>query len=199
MRAVGVSDREEPSRVALQIKRWVIAALGMGFLGLTVDVFLEHYFTMHSMRSPQWIPVAFGPLAGAITLVTAWRFEAMTLRLFSIASWISVCVGGVGLYYHGRALVRNLEKFADLLDWQTLLAILPHVPPLGAPMAFVGMGVLGLLVHTCALKLESVLLPTAARGVDRPRPTPLAYGLFALAFLVLVLVPFIPALIHRLF
>ena len=194
-----VTGHEGSTRLALQIKRWLVAALGMGFFGLTVDVFLEHYFTMHSMRSPQWIPVAFGPLAGAITLVAAWRFGTMTLRLFSIASWISICVGGLGFYYHARALARNLESFADLFDWQTLSAILPHVPPLGAPGAFAAMGLVGLLAHTCALKLETVLAPTAARGAERRRSTLLAYGLFGLAFFLLLLAPFIPALIHRLF
>lgn len=154
----GVSDREDPISIAFQVKRWLVAALGVGFFGLAADVFMEHYFTMHSMRPAQWIPLAFGPVAGAIALATAWRFPSMTLRPFSIVSWVSIGVGALGLYYHGRALARNLETFTDLLDVNTLFAILPHVPPLGAPMAFVSMGVLGLLVHTGALKLKTLLL-----------------------------------------
>ena len=175
--------------VAVQIKRWLLVALGLGFLGLTVDVFLEHYFTIHSMREPQWIPVVFGPLAGAIALVTAWRFEAVSLWLFSLASWLSLGVGGLGLFFHGRAVARNFEHFAELLDPQALFAILPHATPLGAPMAFVGIGILGLLVHTCAVKLEHMV---------RPR-TRTASVVFALAFLLLVLAPLSPLLIHVLF
>ncbi len=183
----------EVARIALQIKRWLLAALGLGFFGLTADVFMEHYFTMHSMRYQQWIPVAFAPLAGIVALATAWRFDAVTLRLFSAASWISIAVGGLGLYFHANAVVRNLESFTD---WQTLLAVLPHSPPLGAPAAFVGTGALGLLAHTCALKLETVLV---GRGATQPEPTLQSRGLFAVAFVLLVLAPLMPVLIHWLF
>lgn len=188
-----------PTRVALRIKRWLVAAVGMGFLGLTLDVFLEHYFTIHSMRSPQWTPVVFGPLAAAVALITAWRFDATMLRLFSGAAWISIGIGTLGLYYHGWALARNFESFADLVDLQALFAVLPHTPPLGAPGAFVAMGVLGLLVHTCALKLENMLATGAAPRVETRRPAALAYALFGLAFVVLALIPFVPAVLHRLF
>ena len=157
-------DHTGSIHVALQIKRGLLGFIGMGFLGLTIDVFLEHYFTMHSMRQPQWIPIVFGPLGGAVT-------------------------GGLGLYYRGMAVARNLESLLDLLDWQTLFAVLPHAPPLGAPMAFVGMGVLGLLVPTCTLKLEHLVRPRSLA----------ADALFALAFLLLVLAPLSPMLIHVLF
>jgi hypothetical protein len=65
-------EQEGSIHVALQIKRWLLGFLGLGFWGLTVDVFLEHYFTIHSMRQPQWIPIVFGPLAGVMTLLAAW-------------------------------------------------------------------------------------------------------------------------------
>ncbi len=183
------SDRLDPDRsinVALKIKRWLLGFLGLGFWGLAADVFLEHYFTIHSMRPPQWIPVVFGPLAGVIALVTAWRFDALTLRLFGLAAWLSIATGGLGLYYHGTAVTRNLDSLRDLLNSQTLFAVLPHAPPLGAPMAFVGMGVLGLLAHTCAQRLEHLA---------RPR-TRAADVLFVLAFLLLVLGPLSPMLVH---
>ncbi|MBI4639993.1 MAG: hypothetical protein HY731_04830 [Candidatus Tectomicrobia bacterium] len=151
------------------------------------------------MRQPQWVPVAFGPLAGVITLVAAWWFEAITLRLFAIACSISMIIGGLGLYYHGMAVARNFESVADLLNWRMLFAALPHAPPLGAPMAFVGMGVIGLLVHTCALKLERVLMPEEADGVEPQTHTLTASTLFILAFLLLVLAPLSPMLIHLLF
>jgi hypothetical protein len=189
MTHTGPPEHEGSIHMALQIKRWLLAFLGLGFWGLTVDVFLEHYFTIHSMRQPQWIPIVFGPLAGVMTLLAAWRFEAMTLRLFGLAAWISISIGGLGLYYHGVAVARFLESPLELLDVQVLFAVLPHTPPLGAPMAFVGMGVLGLLVHTCALKLEHLV---------RPRSLP-ANAVFALVFLLLVLAPLSPMLIHVLF
>lgn len=180
---------EGPIELALQIKRWLLGALGLGFLGLTVDVFLEHYFATRSIRPQQWIPIVFGPLAGAIALVTAWRLEAVTLRLFAYTSSISIGVGGLGLYFHGQAMARNFESFSEIFNWQWLFGVLPHAPPLGAPTAFVGMGVLGLLVHTCALKLQDMM---------RPR-TRTASVIGALAFLLLVLLPLSPTLVHLLF
>ncbi len=175
--------------VALQMKRWLLVALGLGFGGLTVDVFLEHYFAIRSIRAQQWIPIIFGPLAAATALVTAWRFAGVMLRLFAVASWVSIGVGLVGLYFHGHAVTRTVDTFSELLDWQTLLGILPHAPPLGAPTAFVGMGVLGLLIHTCAVKLEHMAAPRTQR----------AYAISALAFLLLVVAPLSPVLIHLLF
>lgn len=197
MTAIDLSEREGSTRVALQIKRWLVGALGMGFLGLAVDVFLEHYISRHSQA--QWIPIVFGPLAGATALVTAWWFEALSLRLFSMACWISIAVGGLGLYYHGMAVIERLESLQGPWTWQALLGVLRYAPPLGAPGAFMAMGILGLLVHTCALKLEHVLPPTTASDAARRRPMPVVYGLFALAFLAIVLVPLVLALIHRLF
>lgn len=180
---------EGPIDLVLRIKRWLLGALGVGFLGLTADVFLEHYFAIRSIRPQQWIPIVFGPLAGAIALVTAWRFEAMTLKLFRIASWVSTGVGALGLYFHAQAMARNFESFSESFDWQWLFGVLPHAPPLGAPTAFVGMGVVGLLVHTCALKLQDMTRP-------RTRTAPV---IGALAFLLLVLLPLSPTLVHLLF
>lgn len=88
----GLPEHDASTQAVLRMKRWLSVFLGMGFLGLTVDVFLEHYFTIHSMRHSQWIPVVFGLLVGAIALGTAWRFEGVTLRLFGIASWISLVI-----------------------------------------------------------------------------------------------------------
>ena len=42
----------------------------------------------------------------------------MTLRLFGIAAWISIVVGGLGLYYHGVAVARYLESSLELSDVQ---------------------------------------------------------------------------------
>lgn len=190
-------DGGGPSRVAFQIKRWLVAALAMWFAGLAVDVFLEHYIALHSLA--QWMPIIFGPLAAATALVTVWRFEGKTLRFFSVVAWISIGIGVLGLYYHAAAVMRRLESFQDLWNLPKLLPVLRYAPPLGAPGAFVAMGVLGLLVHTCALKLENVLVPTGAREPEQKTPTPLAYALFTVAFLAVVLAPFIPAMIHRLF
>jgi len=187
-------DGGGPSRVAFRIKRWLVGALAMGFAGLAVDVFVEHYVTLHSLA--QWMPIIFGPLAAATALVTVWRFEGRTLRFLSVVSWISIGIGVLGIYYHATAVMRRLESVQDLWNWPKLLPVLRYAPPVGAPGAFVAMGVLGLLVHACALKLENVLVRAGARGPDHKAPTPLEYALFTVAFLAVVLAPFIPAVIH---
>jgi len=134
-----------------------------------------------------------------MALVTARRFEGMTLRFFSVVSWISIAIGGLGLYYHAVAATRRFGSLQDLVGWGKVLAVLRYAPPLGAPAAFIGMGVLGLLVHSCALRLENILTAPVGRAAARRTPTALAYGVFGAAFLLLVFAPFIPALIHRLF
>ncbi len=145
------------------------------------------------------MPIIFGPLAGVVALGTAWRLEAMTLRFFWIVSWMSIAIGGLGLYSHGVAVWHRLGGLHDLVDWPKLLAVPRYAPPLGAPAAFVGMGALGLLAHTCVLKLETILAPSAGRRAKPQRPIPLAYALFGLTFVLLVAAPFVPVVLHWVF
>lgn len=125
--------------------------------------------------------------------------EARTLRFFSIVSSMSIAIGGLGLYYHGVAVWHRLGSLHDLVDWPKLLPVLRYAPPLGAPAALVGMGALGLLAHTCALKLENILAPFAGRRAKPRRPMPLAYALFGLTFVLLVAAPFVPVVLHWVF
>lgn len=129
-----VSGYQGSTRLALRIKRWLVAAFGLGFFGVAVDVFLEHYLMLHSPA--QWMPIIFGPLAGVVDLGTAWRFEARTLRFFLIVSSMSIAIGGLGLYYHGVAVWHRLGSPHDLVDWPKLLPGLRYVPPLGAHWVF---------------------------------------------------------------
>lgn len=181
--------------LAHRIKRWLLAAIGLSFTALGVDTFFEHFITLH--HQAQWIPIIFGPVAGMIALATAWRPGPLTLRLFFIAAWLAVAVGVLGLYYHGATLMARLGGSQAPLDWRTLLTTLRYGPPIGAPFAFAGMGVLGLLIRTCSRKLEGILGRDGAAG-ERAAPGLLAYGLFGLAFLALVVAPLMPMVLHRL-
>ncbi len=115
-----------------------------GLLVLTFDSFLEHYFTQRSMKSYQWIPVVFGALATPICFVVAlgMRLRPWSARLFGGASLVSIVVGGLGFYFHMYAILRTLEF---PLSWQDVSTALRFGPPALAPLAFAGVGTLGMI------------------------------------------------------
>lgn len=180
---------------AHRIKRWLLVAIALGFFGLGADTFFEHFITMR--HQAQWIPIIFGPIAGVTALATAWRPHGLLWRLFFTTSWLAVLVGLAGIYYHGASALAQLGDAPGSNGWEALLLQLRVAPPVGAPLAFTGLGVLGLLLQACSRKLERILVQDEG-GAAPASPGPLAYALFVLAFAVLVVAPLLPMLAHRL-
>lgn len=137
------SLRELAARaVCVDCSRFLIMVVCFGFLFLTVDSFLEHYFTQKGIRPYQWIPVIFGSAAFPIALTAVVRLNRITSRMLGAVCLISMLVGGWGFYFHVTAIWGMIDT---PFEWSFLSSALRYGPPMLAPLSFAGLGLLGLV------------------------------------------------------
>ncbi len=118
----------------------VVAAVNELFLGL--DIYLAHYLD-GTIVPNEWIPIAFGPLAGGALLVAgviAQRRRQTATVMATAVLLASIVVGLLGAYFHFvRATLPTGPAGArvtiDLLVWG---------PPLLGPLTFSLVGILGI-------------------------------------------------------
>lgn len=131
-------------RIRLPVSRdqlmLLMAAVNEIFLG--VDISLAHSIS-GAITAGEWIPILFGPTAGALLLVAGWislrRRPAATV-LATVVFILSIIVGLLGAYFH---FIRAILPFApagqrftvDLLIW---------APPILGPLTFCLVGILGI-------------------------------------------------------
>ena len=118
-----------------------------GFLLLLCEVRFEHRAVLLEDWRP-WIPVAFcGFMLAAIPLLN-WMSSTFTRRALLGCYLIALCLGLFGLIVHSEGHL--LERLNELVAvWTSSLQagaeIKAHHPPLLAPLAFTGLGLIGVL------------------------------------------------------
>jgi hypothetical protein len=118
----------------------LMAATNEIFLG--VDIFFAHSIS-GTIRPFEWIPIIFGPIAGALLLIAgliALRKRSLATVIATLVFIASIAVGLLGAYFHlMRAILPNAPAgqrvTIDLLVW---------APPLLGPLTFCLVGVLGI-------------------------------------------------------
>ncbi|MBI3590448.1 MAG: hypothetical protein HY094_03595 [Candidatus Melainabacteria bacterium] len=126
------------------MNRLVVFFLGLGFLVLAFEIYLQHYELL-SAKKIMWTPIVFGTVGGLITILIALIFNKTTYYLFFALMIISIFVGTLGLYLHNRW---RFPAFAGFLFHEKPFdfSILTSYTPLLAPSAFIAMGGLGILI-----------------------------------------------------
>lgn len=118
----------------------LMAATNEIFLG--VDIFFAHQIS-GSIVGDEWIPIIFGPVAGALLLaagLVARRRRDIATVFANVVFLASIAVGLLGAYFHLRyALLPSAPTGArvnvDLLVW---------APPILGPLTFCLVGLVGL-------------------------------------------------------
>jgi hypothetical protein len=127
-----------------QCVEWFVAA-NLGFLG--VDIWLAH--GANRFRDPvEWLPVAFSPVA---VLLLALGLSGAAPRAITRALDIAVAVAAIAIGVAGLVFHLSSAFFVD----RTLRSLV-YSAPFAAPAAYVGVGLLLLL-----LRLE----PAASRAI----------------------------------
>jgi hypothetical protein len=130
-----------PSRWSLA--RVLTLILAGSFLGLLGDIRVEHVDVVRETRLA-WIPLIYSA-AMAVACLLAVTFWNKTSRvLIRILFFLAFIVGGLGVYLH------NHGNFAKVLSssvnaWTDPKMKHPHGPPQTAPLAFAGLGLLGVV------------------------------------------------------
>lgn len=125
--------RNHESRVV-----WFTSA---GFLFLWLDLSLGHV-SAGLKHVGMWLPLLFLPCAAAVSALTAVRPTAVTRRLFRLACYGAIAIGLLGFGFH---LARFWKELKGTVQWEVLMRLMRY-PPLFAPLAVAGVGILGWLV-----------------------------------------------------
>jgi hypothetical protein len=130
----------------LPAHRKVLLFLAGGMVTLVFDAFVAHFkWARHSMNWNQWIPVVYGLIAAVVLAVPALiqlepKVESKVLVFFGL---VGIVVGTLGVYFHLSRVIGNLP------EEHTVEAIgreLKDEPPIFAPAAFAGVGLLLLVL-----------------------------------------------------
>ena len=118
----------------------LMAAINLIFLG--IDIYLAHEIS-GTIVPNEWIPIIFGPVAGAILLVTgliAFRQRPLATMLATTVLTASIVVGLLGVYFHLRR-----ATIPDAPDGeQVTVALLAWGPPFLGPLMFCMVGLFGI-------------------------------------------------------
>jgi len=118
----------------------LLVAVNLIFLG--VDTFLSHYLN-GTIRTGEWIPIIFGPIAGGLLLLAgliAFRNRLLASTVASLTLFASMAVGMLGAYFH---FVRGILPTAPLGD-RVSVDLLIWAPPILGPLYFMLFGLLGI-------------------------------------------------------
>lgn len=115
---------------------------GLGFLLVWLDISLGHVSA--GLEHPgMWAPLIFLPCAATVSMLTAIRAGESLSRVFRVICRAAVLIGILGFFFHFARLLKELK---GAVQWEVVMRLMRY-PPLLAPLAVSGLGVLGLLVN----------------------------------------------------
>lgn len=123
--------------------RKVLLFLAGGMVTLAFDAFVAHFqWNNRTMKWNQTIPIIYGLLALIVLGVVALlpHRERRGVRAMQAMGAIGLLVGGLGMFFHAKSLLEGMDA-----DTKGVIAIgkaLASGPPLFAPSAFAGVGLL---------------------------------------------------------
>ena len=125
------------SRFRVQVTRFA----AIGFLALWADLSLGHL--AGGFRHPgMWVPLITLPIAAAVCEWTVRSPAAASHRALRLMSCAAILIGMLGSTLH---LLRLVSDLRGPIQFDVLLRLMRY-PPLLAPLAVSGLGILGLLI-----------------------------------------------------
>ena len=127
----------------LSLARVLVLLLGGAFVGLMVDIRVEHVDVVRE-RSIAWLPIiysGFMAIACHVAFVLWNKSTRLAMRLLFL---LALVLGGMGFYFHNHG---NLKKviLTSIHAWTDPKMNHSDAPPQVAPLAFAGLGVIGIL------------------------------------------------------
>lgn len=113
-----------------------------GFLFLWLDVLIGH--ASAKFQNPfMWLPVVVLPVSCLLALLTAFRCTDRFIKIVNMLCALVILIGLIGFGFHLHQL---MEDFHGTMQWEIMVRLMRY-PPLMAPIAISGLGVLGLLAN----------------------------------------------------
>jgi hypothetical protein len=120
-----------------RFQKALAAAMAVSGLFNGAEALYSHYKTNYAYRS-QWIPVALAPVL-AVAGFGAVASRRIARTLLPLASLAAIAIGGLGLFYHSRGILRRPGGL------KTPVYNVIYGPPIFAPLLYAATGFLGLL------------------------------------------------------
>jgi hypothetical protein len=125
------------------LPRFLMLLLAGMFVGLMMDIRVEHVEVVHE-KTVAWLPIFFSAIMAVVSFA-AFIFWNRAMRWLILLLCIgSMAVGLTGTYLHSHGYPNRILN-TSIRSWTDKEMTHPDGPPLTAPMAFVGFGVLGAL------------------------------------------------------
>lgn len=139
------------------LNRMIALSLLVGLVGLMSEIRWEHRVEL-GRQWETWIPLVYIALMIIIGIIGLLRWESWGRRLLLFGFAVGIIIGALGVYFHGGDHVfGNLVRV--LTAWRIPVGTNGGVkvssdPPILAPLAFIGVGLLGILVCLRKLRVE---------------------------------------------
>jgi hypothetical protein len=126
------------------LARVLILILAGAFVGLMVDIRVEHVDAVRD-RPIAWLPIIYSAFM-TLACFVAFVFWSKTARLIVFPLFLlAFIVGGMGFYFHNHGDFKEVIK-TSVSAWTDPNMNHSDGPPQTAPLAFAGLGTIGILV-----------------------------------------------------
>lgn len=127
-----------------RIVRGVILFIAFTDLVLAFEAYISHFQVLDSMFITK-LPIVFGLISFFVNIFLAFKNDELSKLALKFMMVLSCVVGFVGCYFHNKwrfVYIYKAITTSVVFDYKVLLE---YTPPL-APLAFCGVGLLGLYV-----------------------------------------------------
>ena len=125
------------------LARILILILAGAFVGLMVDIRVEHVDVVRE-RTVAWLPIIYSGFMTLACLVAFGFWNRTTRRIMAPLFLLAFIIGGMGFYFHNQGNFKEVIK-TSISAWIDPNMNHSDAPPQFAPLAFAGLGVIGLL------------------------------------------------------
>jgi hypothetical protein len=132
-----------PSQNPLPLARVLILLLAGAFIGLMVDIRVEHVEVVRA-RTIAWLPIIYSAFMTLACLVAFIFWNKTTRRIMIALFFLAFIIGNMGFYFHNHGNIKKVMK-TSINAWTDPEMTHSEGPPQTAPLAFAGLGVIGIL------------------------------------------------------
>jgi hypothetical protein len=125
------------------LPRILVLVLAGMYGGLVLDIRVEHVEAVRDHRIA-WVPIIYSAATAVVCLVAFVLWKKSMRRVVLPIFLLSMVVGGTGAYLHSHGKPKKLF-LVTTQAWTDPTMDHPDGPPLSAPLAFVGLGAIGVL------------------------------------------------------
>lgn len=143
-----MNSHNKPPLASLSMNRLIAFLVAGGFLFLFIETRIEHHDVL-SEKLIAYAPIVFSALGFIIASLAAFKWQEKWIRVLHIYLFLALAVGLGGMYFHnedrlkGKADTSSEIKDDDMQEDEKNVE--ETTPPILAPVAFTGLGVVGLL------------------------------------------------------